>query len=161
MDDVATKWNAGLNSRPARPRQPSLIGSPPTKRTRLNPTLGATGIEGQMDIETELRALRAAVEQLMGAVKDRGALPMALTYSEAAFELSVSETTLRLMVRSGELRVAKVRGRWRVPLDEVRRVCTPTSRGRLEAVPPITASTRARQAKEGAARGRVALRQAR
>lgn len=71
-----------------------------------------------MDVETLLEELRRVVAGQ--------AEPMTVGLEEAARRLSVSASTVRRLVRSGQLLTVRIGGRVMVPMGELRRLASPT-----------------------------------
>jgi hypothetical protein len=67
-----------------------------------------------------LSLLRAEIQELK-----THRMPTVLTYKAAAFELSVSLTVLKSMVRSGEIQTCARQGRKGIPASEILRIAQP------------------------------------
>lgn len=86
---------------------------------------GAQGGSVSDDRET------SEVSELLAFIRDLAAsrgLPTLLTLKAAARELSVSETTLKGLVRNGDLQVVRIGARRMVPASEIRRLAIPPKR---------------------------------
>lgn len=69
-------------------------------------------------MEQKVDALMAMLETMAG----RTSLPRVLTMKRAAYELSVSRSKLKTMVRRGQIRTCEVGSRPGIPLSEILRI---------------------------------------
>ena len=93
-------------------------------------------------IEESLRRIEAKLEQIARKVDMGSAPPSALTQPQAARLLSIGMTKLKRMVREKQIRRVKIGGRWMVPMSEVVRLTSITTKARTSPTvrpsPPTT-----------------------
>jgi hypothetical protein len=77
-----------------------------------------------MDIETELRRVSEALEEISSRIEGRE-LPLVLTKQRAAKELSRSLSIVKQLIRDGMILTVKIKGTVMIPASEVIRLSTP------------------------------------
>lgn len=90
--------------------------------------------EMSRELRAEFKALRAEVQEL----RETMVLPGVMTNKRAAKALSIGLTTLKLMIRRGQISTVAIGNRQMVPASEVRRVSTPKLKVKPGPKPRIT-----------------------
>lgn len=90
-------------------------GQPPVR------TLAGVALVSFRVVQMQKRSteLIAALRELLGEIEP---LPMVLDYESAAAQLSISPSTLKRMVRSGEIEAVPVAKRMGIPRSELERI---------------------------------------
>src|SRR5882724_4609664 len=85
------------------------------------------------EVTLELRSIRAELRQLTDRLKP---LPMCLSFTAAALQLSISVATIKRMVRDGRLPTVTLGRRRLVPQTEIEHLARPTAPSRRPARGP-------------------------